>query len=585
MPRETIRKLAADVERILIAGAHLAQSDAALEADKAAVDKLVAQLGAKAPPVLGKLAEQTAKTTGARPAEQARELVSLATMVAQVRAAQAQLAPAGESEPLEPVLPVPTPCNAKDLYAVHDALVHSGPGRLEKINEAIERDDVGDLRLVHAVIQAMGDSYGEIAETVSNKVVPAFGRAIVDPIRARLRFPGRAIDGRRLKALVAVEKAGARALVEQALREGSAEMRQAALEAIAHHLPGVPEFEPMVLDLVEKERAGDVRRAAVGALRGYGSDASLEALLAAVDDERTLDEATEALADSKHPRVAERLLARLAAAVEGAGARVKRGDKDGEKAREKNKRIAVALLTALADHEDARIVPAARALIEAFGAAAAIAMLRSATKDDLRALADRLKGDDEGLFAVAAAAAIRLGPDEAFERLSPLLKAKDRDSKLGQARLQALAFPQTKEHREAGFEPSGERWVKALLDAVKAKPRAAHAVTLLGHTRDPRAVEPLLGFLDSEKKSDDAMREIVGALIATGDPRAVDALLRLLGDKARRYSWTVSRGIEELADAGAVSKVRDAVVAMGDKPGGYYLKYLLNRLERKFPGA
>jgi hypothetical protein len=585
MPRETIRKLADDVERILVAGAHLALSDAALEGDKAALDKLVAQLGAKAPPVLAKLAEQTAKATGAKPAEQARELVSLATMVAQVRAAQAQLAPAGKSDPLEPVALVPTPCNAKDLYAVHDALVHSGPGRMEKINEALDRDDIGDLRLVHAVIQAMGDSYGEIAETVSNKVVPAFGRAIVEPIRARLRFPGRSIDGRRLKALVAVEKEAARALVEQALREGSAEMRQAALEALALHLPGVPEFEPMVLGLVEKERATAVRSAAVGALRGYGSDASLEALLAGVDDDRTLHEATRALADSKHPRVVERLLARLAAAVDGAGARVKKGDKDGEIRRARHKRAAEAILTALADHEDARIVPAASALVDDFGAVAAVATLRSAGKDDLRALADRLGGDDKDLFAVAAAAAIRLGPDEAFERLSPLLKAKDRQSKLGEARLHALLFPQTRAHREEAYEPSGERWVKALLDAVRSKPRPEYAVTLLGRTRDPRAVEPLLALLEAEKKNDAASQEVVGALIATRDARAVDALVRLLGEKARRYSWAVSRGIEELADASTVSKVRDAVVAMGDKPGAYYLKHVLSRLERKFPGA
>ena len=36
MPRETIRNLSLDVERLLVAGAHLAEGDAGLERDQAA---------------------------------------------------------------------------------------------------------------------------------------------------------------------------------------------------------------------------------------------------------------------------------------------------------------------------------------------------------------------------------------------------------------------------------------------------------------------------------------------------------------------------------------------------------------------
>ncbi|MBN8524755.1 MAG: hypothetical protein J0M02_05395, partial [Planctomycetes bacterium] len=88
MPRDTIRRLSADVERVLVAGAHLAAADTALAKDKIALDGLAAQLGAKAP-VLGQLAAAAGKAIGASGAEAARELVSLATMAAQVRAAQA----------------------------------------------------------------------------------------------------------------------------------------------------------------------------------------------------------------------------------------------------------------------------------------------------------------------------------------------------------------------------------------------------------------------------------------------------------------------------------------------------------------
>ena len=102
-------------------------------------------------------------------------------------------------------------------------------------------------------------------------------------------------------------------------------MREAALDAIATHVPGVPAFEPLVLAQIEKDRAVDVRRAAMRALKGYASDASLEALVAGLDDERTLRAAAEALGRSEHPKIIERLLDRLGVAVQAGKAKVKKG--------------------------------------------------------------------------------------------------------------------------------------------------------------------------------------------------------------------------------------------------------------------
>jgi len=181
MPRETIRKLSSNVERLLVAGAHLAQGDSGLERDQAALEKLVAQLGAKAPPVLGKLAEGANKARTAKPKEQPAEVLSLATMTAQVRAAQTQLATAEGDAALVPVAEVGTPCNAKDLYALHDALIHTGPGRMEKIGEALERGDVGDLRLVHAVVQALGDPYASLPSVCRTRSCPRSGARSSSP--------------------------------------------------------------------------------------------------------------------------------------------------------------------------------------------------------------------------------------------------------------------------------------------------------------------------------------------------------------------------------------------------------------------
>ena len=574
MPRETIRKLSENVERLLVAGAHLAQGDSGLERDKEALEKLVAQLGAKAPPVLGKLAEAAGKARTAKPKEQAQDVLSLAMTTAQVRAAQTQLAPVVGDEPLTVVAEIGTPCNAKDLYALHDALVEKGPGRMEKVAEALERGDVADLRLVHAVVQALGDSYGELAERVSNEVVPAFGRAIIEPVRSRLKFPGRVVDGRRLKALVAVEKEASLPLVEHALREGSAEMRESALEAIAAHLPGVPSFEPLVLGLIEKERAGDVRRAAVHALKGYGSDASLDALLEALDDSRTVRAAASALGSSKHPKVVQKILVRLGDAVKEAKAKVKKGEKAAEKQRDEAKGIVQALLGALAELSDPAIVPVARELIGDYGRSAAYAILGSGTKADFAAVADHLDGGDTELYDVAVAAALKLEPKAIFERLSAPFSAKDRDKKAGEARASAVA--------RSALVPSGDDWTKALIGAVTRKPRSEQAIRMLGKTKDPRAVPVLIELLGDDAKD---LNDVARALGALGDRRALEPLLAILEKGKSRNHWPVSSAVEALADEKTVDRVR--TIHAAEKSGNTYsyVSYLLRRLERKFPGA
>ena len=285
MPRETIRRLQRDVERVLVAGAHLAAADGDLAKDRKALDDLATQLGAKAP-VIGQLAAATGKAVTAGGKDAVRELVSLATMTAQVRCAQAAPAPAPAAQPLMTRPLIGTPCKAKDLAELYNALVESGKGRMEKLDQAIERGDIADLRLVDALIYAMHDGY--IGDAVATKAIPKLGPAIIAPIRAQLRIAnGQTVDGRRLRALVAVQRSEARDLLKAALIEGNGEMREAAFDAIADHVRGEPEFAALVLQTVEKERSGDVRRAALRALAGYASDASLAALIEALDDDRT----------------------------------------------------------------------------------------------------------------------------------------------------------------------------------------------------------------------------------------------------------------------------------------------------------
>ncbi len=568
MPRETIRKLAEDVGRVLAAGAHLAAADPELKGDGAALESLAQKLGAKAP-VLRVLAENLKRAVSAAGKDAARELVSLATQVTQVRAAQAALAPCeGALEPLAKVPEIGTPCNARDLYDLHDALVQSGQGRQEKVEQAIERGDVADLRLVDAAVQAIGDSW--IGALVSQRMIPAFGPAIVAPVRARLRLKGGAVDARRLRALVAVEKERAQPLLEEAVKTGTAEVREAALDAIADHLPGRPELEGLVLELLEKERTGAVRRAAVRALSGYGSARSLEALLAAFDRKDTREAAAEAVGSSRHPDAVSRLLEELAEAVGGEGAAGgKKKAKTGDDARERAKM----LLRALAPHADPRVAASAVELMGRFGAAAAKAVVESGTPAQLARVADLLSGKDGDVFPAAVRAALRLGPEDAFRRLTAALKGKDRDGKVGLLRLAAAV---------KGIESSpSPRWTEFLLEAFSSErsPRVqALLARSLGVLGDRRAVPPLLELLGRAKG------ELQGALVqALGrikDPSALDPLVELCESN---HGWWVRSAILEIDDVAAVDKVRSLVVKK-EEPG-WVLRSLLTALERRFPGA
>ncbi len=64
-------------------------------------------------------------------------------------------------------------------------------------------------------MQAIGDSW--IGTLVSQRMIPAFGPAIVAPVRARLRLKGGAVDGRRLRALEEEDRQLKHIVAEQVL--------------------------------------------------------------------------------------------------------------------------------------------------------------------------------------------------------------------------------------------------------------------------------------------------------------------------------------------------------------------------------
>lgn len=584
MARELILKLSEDVGQLAIAGAHLAASSPELAKDRDALAKLAAQVGSKAPAIV-KLAEAADKTTKAGAGTVATELLTLLQMAGQVRAAQAQVAPTGSATSLTPCPPLGTPCNAKDLDDLYQALVEKGQGRMEVINRHIESGTIADLRLVEALVFAMGDSY--IGEAITEKAIPKLGRAIVAPIRERLDLKkGRTVDARRLRALVAIERQEARALLQTAVTEGSAELREAAMDAIADYVQGIPEFEKYAIEAIAKEKSADVRRAAVRALAGSSTNDALELLLVAVDTANTMDAASRALAASKHPEAAARILAKLQVAVAAAAGKPKVAkdatDKQKEKAKtehEHKKAVVSALLEALAGHQLPGIAAAALELMDSYGAIAAWAAVPSADRAQLARLADAIVGANDELFEVAAEAALRLGDDEGFRRLSPLFVAKDRDKKAGAARIEAVL--DRLRRTEGRVTHAWKTFFVSFVDKEPAK-IAKVVVPILGRIKEKRALAALIRIVGEEKG--DIAEQAIDALGELGDPAALDCLIERLKKDAN--SWSLRHAILSLDDPSSVDRVRSIYVKLKD-PDSYTnwaIRSLLHSLESRFPG-
>jgi HEAT repeat protein len=580
MPRETIRRTMRDVERVLVAGAHLAAADPNLAADRKALDGFAAQLGAKAPALVQLAAAATRATTTAGP-DAVREVVGLAAMCAQVRRAQAQAAPvAPERTPLPARPAIGTPCNAKELLELHGALVEHAKGRQERIEAAIDSGAIADLRLVDALIHAMGDPY--IGTLVSTRAIPLLGAAAAVPIRAALNIrKARAIDARRLQALVISEQAGARDLLALALKEGNAALRETAFDAIADHVRGEPEFEAIALEALAHERGASVRRAALRALAGYASDASLKVLQEAIDDPRTHAAAAEALGRSKHPGAVEWMLARLGAGE--APKQAKKKKKDAADADEKAEVVppatmAQSLLQALARQDDPRIATAAMALLGTCGAPAAEAVVRNGTLAQKAVVADLLHGEDPSCFPAAAAACVALGAEEAWKRFTAAFPAKGAKAKRVRERLEAVVA-----HLDHQADPRWCAFLMLQLDGDQAV--AVQAVHGLGRLKNGRAVAPLLALLSPDQRRHEQSMAAIDALGVLGDPAAIDALLAFQSADYRTQ-WHIHRALIRLAEPGTVDKVRRLVVAQGGNQGqAYYLmRGLLHQLEQRFPG-
>lgn len=311
MARDQLLGLAADVDRLLAAGAAAVGGSESLRKR----GQTLRDLGQKVP-AIKPVADAVDRVLQGGP-KQANAFLDLVSMTRQLRASLSSAGVEGALTPVEPSGPWETPLHIRDLNPLYGALTESGSGREEVLKDAIGRKAIGDLRLLSPLLDALEDSHAPISNLVTTEALPALGTGVIPEVEARLNLAeGKAGDARRLEVICKLDRARGLELCRKAVREGSIPLRVKALEL----LPDVSdrdEAEKTGLELC-KDTHAEVRVAALLALRDAISDEALNTVLEATRDRSPTarDAAGQTLARLKHAETTPRLLSMLHKALE-----------------------------------------------------------------------------------------------------------------------------------------------------------------------------------------------------------------------------------------------------------------------------
>src|SRR5947209_8584440 len=207
-----------EARRLAVAGSAVARGDFRLKKLLPPLD----QAAAKAP-VFGKVAEAARAVADGPEDASAGNLLELTSLVTAVLYTQGETGLPGELVPLDTVDlgGAPAQTSARLLKPLLEALSSTGSGRLELVKEAHQRGAFRDLRLVKPALDGLDDPYAEVADFLADEVLPVYGKAILPELRAKYDPKGTKGHPRRLKLLHALDPAGTRELVTQALEAGS----------------------------------------------------------------------------------------------------------------------------------------------------------------------------------------------------------------------------------------------------------------------------------------------------------------------------------------------------------------------------
>lgn len=618
MPREQLRALAADVERLIAAGAGSVSGDEGLRRREAALREL-----GKKVPALGRLAELVGQALAADAKKAPRALLDLLLVVNQARAGLSTAGVDGPIEPAGPSGPWASPSAAHDLYPIADVLSRTGSGRIEAVKDAVARGRIGDLRVVDAFLGALDDPSTELADIVATEVLPALGPAILPDLRRGLDVQGKTADGRRLAAIAAIDRDEGLALCRRAIEEANATVKARAIELLARVAPDeaatialeilsrfrspAAEAEPEEPAAKGKKKKGParvkldrkVRDAAMACLGASTTDEALEILIAALweDGEDGLygHRASHAeLPRLLNPRATARLLEELdriaetlRSADKGKKGKAKK-DEEQEKAVTSAQGTAGCLLSILGERGDRAVVPALMKLLDH-----PAGKLRNDVAEALSKL-----GDPAGLEAASALAndpdawsggieaAWQLPPGPRFERLAPLCESvQTRDKAVRALRDAVLKQFETEAESDRPRNDWDPRWADVLrphLDGADPVRAARALLVVLGTAAVPDALRVLADPRCRARNIADTGKliETLGRLRAS---EAIGPLMAMYDEGFFRYC--VSRALSEMGDPAAIPLLEAELAKMTHPSERSATQALINELRAKAPAS
>lgn len=264
-----------EVRRLAIAGSVVAPGDFRL---KKLLDPLK-KAGEKAP-VFRRVADGVEQLIQSTEKTAANALLELGTLLTSILYTQGATGKEGEWSdlPPSPIEMTQTQTSARVLKPLLEALTSKGSGRFEQIKSAFEQGLFNDLRLVRPAIMAIDDSYSEVRELISDRVLPTFGRAILGELLRTYDPNGKAGHARRLKLMHRIAPDQARELVIQALESSSKEVKVIAIECL-----GDSDDDLNYLLEQAQAKAKDVRAAALLSLGRLNHQLSQERVLQALE--------------------------------------------------------------------------------------------------------------------------------------------------------------------------------------------------------------------------------------------------------------------------------------------------------------
>lgn len=301
-----LRELHDDVRRLVIAGAGISVDDIRLKR----VLPQLQQYGEKAP-IFKRVAEVVAGVTGAQPEHAAGKLLDLAVLLHAVLHTQSTTEAAGELIAIglpgagaAAKVAVMTNTPYRKLQPLIEALTQRGPGRLEIIRQSAEDGLFIDTRTFIPAVNALKDSYSEIADYIAEQVMPIIGVSALPILHAQFDMHGGSGDARMLTAIFKLSEEADELwpILSSAAKEGALPVRLAAI-ALAAGLPG---FEDDLLEL-SHDRKKEVRSAALLALSSNSSDKAVDRLMDALTKKDT-EIATVPIQKCESARLTELLL-------------------------------------------------------------------------------------------------------------------------------------------------------------------------------------------------------------------------------------------------------------------------------------